>query len=126
MTNRSVVAPAHFVRDCLGVRGSYRPDSRAALEDKRALIGYFSATSTVYSIVAIELQTSGIHISRIERPAFLDFGFLARVSTSRRASSSSWFLSLARPDPRRRRPRQRARRLVAACAKFETQVLSPR
>ena len=49
----------------------------------------------------------------------------AQVSTSRRASLSWRFLSLALPNPRRGRPRRCPRRLVGACAKFETQVLSP-
>ena len=61
-----------------------------------------------------------------ERPACPRFsGFFARVYTARRASSSSGFLSLAWPDPRRERPRLRPRRFVGACAKFETQPLSP-
>ena len=49
-----------------------------------------------------------------------------QVSTSRRASLSWRFLSLALPNPRRGRPRRCPRRLVGACAKFETQPLSPK
>ena len=41
------------------------------------------------------------------------FTFLATVSTSRRACSSSCFISLACPNPRRGRPRPCPRRLVS-------------
>ena len=56
-----------------------------------------------------------------ERPAFCRLpGFLTRVSPSRRACSSSGFLSL----PRQGRTRPFPRCLVGARAKFETQALS--